>query len=274
MTKTTTLVIYSDHNGAQKLAGLLVERLQRANRPAVLRPYADEALCDGLDAAPDLVVTVGGDGTLLRTVARCPEGAAFLGVNMGNLGYLAAAHARTVEDAYAHVMRALQGEIEPQARMRLRATLVGEGVRSVRVVLNDVTLDNARTSLITFELRADGKFVTEYRSDGLIIATPTGSTAYNLAAGGPILMPGVQAIAVTAICPHNLSNRPVVVDPGTVLTVAPSGRSRGQRAALAFDGQRTECAGDWELRVEAGPPARIYHGADPFEVLRTRLHWC
>lgn len=271
--RTVVLVVYSHHDGAEKLAGSLVEQLQRAGCAAVSRAYANAPLADDLDVVPDLVVTIGGDGTLLRTVTRCPEGPAFLGVNMGNLGYLAASHARTVEDAYAHVQRALQDEIRPQMRMRLRATLRCNDVRAVHVVLNDVTLDNARTSLITFDVCADGQFVTEYRSDGLIIATPTGSTAYNLAAGGPILMPCIQAIVITAICPHNLSNRPVVVDPSTVLTVTPTSRSRGERAALMFDGQRTECSGDWSLRVEAGPPVRIYNDADPFEVLRTRLHW-
>lgn len=267
------LIIHSNHSGAPELASDLAEKLRQVGYEASHQPYADASIAKCLDLALDLVVTVGGDGTLLRTVSHCPAEIPFLGVNMGNLGYLAASHARTVEDAYACIQRALQSEDQPQVRMRLKATLAGDGVRTVRVVLNDVTLDNARTGLIAFEVRANGRPVTEYRSDGLIIATPTGSTAYNLAAGGPILMPNVAAIAVTAICPHNLNNRPVVVDPSTVLDVSPTGRTRSERVAFSFDGQRVECQGDWTLRVEAGPPARIYHDIDSFEVLRTRLHW-
>ena len=267
------LIVYSDHDGAEELSRHLAKRLQKDGHFVEQQAYDDAGVQVALRAVPHLVVTVGGDGTLLRTARYCPPETRLLGVNMGHLGYLAACHARTVEDACACIQRALQNEVQPQTRMRLRATWVSDGVCTERVVLNDVALDSARSCMITFEVRANGKFVTEYRSNGLVIATPTGSTAYNLAAGGPILMPGVQAIVLTAVCPHNLSNRPVVVDPGTVIDVRPTERSRTERAVLSFDGERMECVGDWSLRVEVGPSVQIYHDVDPFEVLRTRLHW-
>lgn len=267
-------IVYSEHAGAKDLAAALAACLSYALTDVAQHPLADVAhLTDDVGGRDDLVVTIGGDGTLLRAAAHCPPNVPLLGVNMGNLGYLTGSRARTVDSALAHVNRAMHGEVRPQERMRLRAT-VSMGLRvEHHVVLNDVVLDAARTSLVTFRVFADEREVTEYRSDGLIIATPTGSTAYNLSAGGPILMPSVRAIVIAAICPHNLNNRPIVLDPGTRLRVVLSANNRAEGARLSFDGAVTGFPHGAVLDVEVGPPALLYHYVDPFEVLRARLGW-
>ena len=267
------LIVYSEVERARELAEVMAARLGERVR-VVQRPLAEIMSIAGFARTScSLVVTVGGDGTLLRTATLCPPNVPILGVNMGHLGYLAASHARTVDYALAHVERALRGETKPLPRMRLKATVSMSQHSKEYLVLNDVVLDAARTSMITFRMFADENEVTEYRSDGLIIATPTGSTAYNLSAGGPILMPCVKAIVVTAICPHNLNNRPIVLNPETRLRVALSASNRAERAKLSFDGVVVGFPSYATLSVEAGPPLLLYHDVDPFEVLRTRLHW-
>jgi NAD+ kinase len=223
----------------------------------------------------DLIVVLGGDGTLL-SVARRVDGldVPILGVNLGGLGFLTAT---TLEALFPTLEAVLRGEYTAEERVVLVASLVRRGVPATeQQALNDVVVaKGALGRLIDLEVRADGQPMTAYRADGLIIATPTGSTAYNLSAAGPILFPTMDAVVLTPICSHTLTNRPIVLPASarlevTLLTEAPD-------VVLSVDGQPGPpvAAGDVVHVRRAG--ARIRLIRDPrksyFEVLRTKLKW-
>ena len=223
----------------------------------------------------DLIVVLGGDGTLL-SVARRVDGldVPILGVNLGGLGFLTAT---TLEALFPTLEAVLRGEYTAEERLVLVASLVRRGDPATeQQALNDVVVaKGALGRLIDLEVRADGQPMTAYRADGLIIATPTGSTAYNLSAAGPILFPTMDAVVLTPICSHTLTNRPIVLPASTrlevtLLTEAPD-------VVLSVDGQPGPpvAAGDVVHIRRAG--ARIRLIRDPrksyFEVLRTKLKW-
>jgi NAD+ kinase len=223
----------------------------------------------------DLIVVLGGDGTLL-SVARLVNGldVPILGVNLGGLGFLTAT---TLEAMYPTLEVVLRGEYTAEERLVLMAALARPGLSGTeQFALNDVVVaKGALGRLIDLEVRADGQPMTAYRADGLIIATPTGSTAYNLSAAGPIIFPATDAVVLTPICSHALTNRPIVLPASvrlevTLLTEAPD-------VVLLVDGQPGPPvrAGDVVHIRRAG--ARIRLIRDPrksyFEVLRTKLKW-
>jgi NAD+ kinase len=222
------------------------------------------------DAPADLVVTVGGDGTLLAT-ARLLGGrpGPLLGVNVGKLGFLATFGAEEVL-AYAR-----GGDVA--AWQALPAPLLAVSVRggAARVALNDVTVSQGvMTRLIHFRLAVDGVHAASYRADGVVIATPLGSTAYSLSLGGPILMPDLRGIVVTPVAPQALANRPIVLSERARLRLVVEGRV--DELALVLDGQeRVELASGDAIDVALGPelvrlaPANY----DPFAVLRQKLRW-
>ena len=188
-----------------------------------------------LDAGLDLIVVLGGDGTLL-SVARTAqsEGIPLLGVNLGSLGFLT----ETALDRLDPVLDAvLAGSCTIEERTMLEVEVLhGERTHGPFVVLNDAVINKAALArMIEMEAAVDGAYLTTYRADGLIVATPTGSTAYSLAAGGPIVYPDMEAIIITPICPHTLTNRSLVV-PGRV-TVEVRIHSGGQDIHLTLDGQ-------------------------------------
>jgi NAD+ kinase len=223
----------------------------------------------------DLIVVLGGDGTLL-SVARAADGLAvpILGVNLGGLGFLAAT---TLEALYPTLEGVLGGEYSAEARIMLAATLArGAATVAGYLAVNDVVIaKGALGRLIDLEVRVDGQLMTEYRADGLILATPTGSTAYNLSAAGPILFPTMDAVVLTPICSHALTNRPIAL-PGTarlevvLLSDTPD-------VVLSVDGQvgLPIVAGD-VVRVGRAQ-ARLHLIRDPqktyFQVLRAKLKW-
>ena len=228
-----------------------------------------------LPSKVDLIVVLGGDGTLL-SVARRVDGldVPILGVNLGGLGFLTAT---TLEALFPTLEAVLRGEYTAEERLVLVASLVRRGTPATdQQALNDVVVaKGALGRLIDLEVRADGQPMTAYRADGLIIATPTGSTAYNLSAAGPILFPTMDAVVLTPICSHTLTNRPIVLPASarlevTLLTEAPD-------VVLSVDGQPGPpvAAGDVVHVRRAG--ARIRLIRDPrksyFEVLRTKLKW-
>ena len=223
----------------------------------------------------DLVIVLGGDGTLLAA-ARAIAGREIplFPVNLGHLGFLTAI---TVDELYPELERALKGEYRVAARRMLRCELH----RDQRVVaeyeaLNDVVLTKASLArMIEVETRVDNHFVCTYRADGLIVATPTGSTAYSLSAGGPIVFPSVSTLVITPICPHMLTNRPVLVPDESVINII-SHAENGQ-AYLTIDGQVGEplLLGDHVIcrRSEKSvhlirPPRMMF-----FDVLREKLSW-
>ena len=231
-----------------------------------------------LVAAVDLLVVLGGDGTLL-SVADCAGAAGtdvpILGVNFGSLGFLTEA---TLPELYPSLESALGGTARIEERMMLRATTMRGGqALPDHLALNDVVITKAaRARMTDLSVFVGDEFVTRVKADGLIVATPTGSTAYNLAAGGPIVQPVVDAIVLTPIAPHMLTNRPIVIPASSVVRVQPMMDERDE-IYVTFDGQagyqleagdevRIRCA---ERRVRLlRPSSRSY-----FEVLRQKLKW-
>jgi NAD+ kinase len=221
-----------------------------------------------------LMIVLGGDGTLLHAASLVADlKVPILGVNLGHLGFLTSC---APADAESAVMRALAGDLAVEERLRLRCEVVrGTGERLVRYACNDaVVSQGALARLIELDALLDDRLITRYRADGLIVATPTGSTAYNLAAGGPIVTPDVKAFVVTPICPHTLTNRPVVVPSAARVTVKLG--LPAEHVVLTIDGQWGTALSDGD-RVEisqAETPLRIYRAAQNyFDVLREKMNW-
>lgn len=224
----------------------------------------------------DAVVVLGGDGTLLRSVQRVTsEDTPVLGVNMGSLGFLTEVTSDEVEGALEALVA---GTYSFSWRSLLGASLEREGrVVSAHEGLNDVTLAKAATvsRIIEFTVSVGDRFVSEFRADGLIVSSPTGSTAYNLAAGGPILHPALDAVVLTPICPHMLSNRPLVIPADAPVRIRV--RSSPSPMHVTVDGQWSrEVAPEDELVVARGSRRLklvTSSARDYFEVLRTKLKW-
>ena len=226
------------------------------------------------DHGPDLVVVLGGDGTMLgvmRAFAAVPV--PVLGVHFGQVGFLASTTARRFQETIEGVL-AGNGFLED--RMRLVAEWEVDGQARRGIALNDVVLQRGtRQGLLTAKLHVDDVWVTNYRADGVVVATPSGSTAYSLSAGGPILEPAVDGLVVTPICSVGLSNRPIVLrsDGELRLTV----QSAGGMINLAVDGQVHHPLREGaEVRLRRHPvpyPIYVMPDLDPYRRLRSRLGW-
>jgi NAD+ kinase len=248
---------------------------------AALMPAADrrEAIDKAtLAAAVDMVVVLGGDGTLLGMadcIGEAGSGIPILGVNFGSLGFLTEV---TLPELYRSLEAALNGRARVEERLMLRATTVRDGRTFARsIALNDAVITKtARSRMIDLSVYVGDEFVTRVKADGLIIATPTGSTAYNLAAGGPIVQPTVDALLLTPIAPHTLTNRPVVIPSTSPVRVQPNMEDRDE-VFLTFDGQQgfQLMAGDEVTVRRADRPLRLIKPSSRsyFEVLRTKLKW-
>jgi NAD+ kinase len=219
----------------------------------------------------DACCVIGGDGTLLGVAGESArEQVPIIGVNRGSLGFLTTFSS---DEARAHFAELLGGAFRLDRRSMLVCS-TGPGVHDL--ALNDVLLkDEINSRLVRLEVFADGELVTDYTCDGLIFSTPTGSTAYNLSAGGPILHPSAAVIAMTPICPHTLSNRSIIFREGVKLRVY--NRSEHSRLLVAADGQRN-------LKVSARSPVEITIAKarlplvqrtdySHFAVVRTKLKW-
>jgi NAD+ kinase len=229
---------------------------------------------DELIEGADLAIAVGGDGTMLgvaRIVAR--HGVPLVGINLGHLGFLTDLAADFAADALPDF---LDGKFTEEKRILLEAEIIRDGQSIFRsVALNDVVVSRgAMGTMIEFAVEVNGEFVYSARADGLIIATPTGSTAYALSSGGPILQPGLPAISLVPISPHMLSNRPIAISSDSEVRVK---ILRGQNARVNFDVQSYfDPATDDVVSVRAHPkPLRLLHplGYSYFAMLRTKLHW-
>jgi NAD+ kinase len=228
-----------------------------------------------LAAAADALVVLGGDGTLLAASRLLARPIPVLGVNFGSLGFLTEI---TLGELTATLEGVLGGRYAHEERRLLRATVSRAGHEAVVTdVLNDVVVTTAGPSrVIELEVRIDGLFVSSFRADGVIVSSPTGSTAYNLAAGGPILHPLLPAIVLTPICPHMLTTRPLVV--GDEARIEVSLRSaRLVEVYAALDGQETFTLAEGDGVVVSGSPGRLRlvkaPGRDYYEVLRSKLRW-
>ena len=246
----------------------------------LMPPAADRAIASkvALAAGVDLVLVLGGDGTLLSMadcIGEAGSGTPILGVNFGSLGFLTEI---TLPELYPSLEAALEGRAHIERRMMLRSTTVRDGKTFEQLIaLNDAVITKAaRSRMIDLSVSVGDQFVTRVKADGLIIATPTGSTAYNLAAGGPIVQPNMDAIILTPIAPHTLTNRPVVIPATSAVRVQPNMEPRDE-VFVTFDGQagfRLQAGDEITVgRAETSlrlirPSTRSY-----FEVLRTKLKW-
>ena len=227
----------------------------------------------------DLIVVLGGDGTLLGIARLVGERETpILGINLGGLGFLTEI---TTEEAQATLARVLAGDYEVDRRITLEATVEAHaaGARTVDResfrALNDVVINKrALGRMLELEVVASGERFCSYRADGLIISTPTGSTAYALSAGGPIVFPTLDVVVLAPICPHTLSNRPVVLPDSFEIEVRVKTDDNG--AMLTVDGQQTaRIASNDTLRVRRGKsPVVLVRSSHPyFEIWRNKLRW-
>lgn len=222
----------------------------------------------------DLLITFGGDGTLLSVARSAPRGVPVLGVNMGTLGFLTEVR---VEEFPAVLESVLAGNYSSEERVTFDVEVEGQqrDKRTYRV-LNDATINkSALARIIEMRVTVSGQFVSTFRADGLIVSTPTGSTAYNLSAGGPIVYPTMGAIIITPICPHMLSNRPIVL-PDT-LDVEIGIVTRNQEIFLTLDGQEglPVSEGDRISVRKSKETVKVVQSPNKnyFDVLRSKLKW-
>ena len=222
-----------------------------------------------------LLLVLGGDGTLLAAArVAAPLGIPILPINMGSLGFLTSFK---IEEMYPALEEILAGRFSSSERVMLDVVLERNGTIVERqAVVNEACINKgALARMIDLKLTIDGDFVCRYRADGLVVATPTGSTAYSLSAGGPIVHPSVESWVITPICPHTLSDRPVVVRDSSLINVRLSGDS--ESVFLTLDGQTgIPMEADDQVHMKRAPerlkliqpPKKSY-----FEILRSKLKW-
>jgi len=223
----------------------------------------------------ELLLVLGGDGTMLGAARdAAPRGVPILPINMGSLGFLTSF---TAEELYPALEDTLGGRAAIEERVLLLVERVHDGnILTQQRVLNDSVVHKGTLArMIELELFIDGGFVCRYRADGLIVATPTGSTAYSMSAGGPIVHPKVESILITPICPHTLSDRPVVVPDASVIELRLS--ATADSMFLTMDGQTgvPMQVGDHVRITRAAERLKLIHPANKsyFEILRNKLKW-
>ena len=235
-----------------------------------LRPLLDQE-------RPDALITFGGDGTLLRG-ARLLHGreVPILGVNLGRVGFLTTATRDQIAEAFEAL---LTGRYVLERRLALHATIISDegGVRTEQLALNDVTVHKSGVArVVRIRLSVDGEELGPYSADGVVIASPTGSTAYSLSAGGPIVAPGVEAMIITPVCAHTLAVRPVVVPPDSTICIEPL--SPGVDDLLvSYDGQLGTTLADGDsVYIRRAPTSvlMVRLGSDGyFTRMRQKLNW-
>ena len=238
---------------------------------------------DGLEVMPraqmaseklDLVIVLGGDGTLLSAAhVTAAIDVPLLGVNLGHLGFLTEV---PPESLYTMLEAIAQGDAKVESRCLMQCDLLrGDDVRSSYLVFNDAVVNKtALARLNTYDLYIDKALVASYRADGMIVATPTGSTAYSLSAGGPVLMPTVRAFVITPVSPHSLTHRPLVVPDSVEIEIFL--RSAEEVAYLSLDGQPGLDLSDGDrvrCRRSEHEVNLFRTGSDFFQILRSKLKW-
>jgi NAD+ kinase len=230
---------------------------------------------DQVAAASDLLLVLGGDGTLLAAArVAAPRGIPILPINMGSLGFLTSF---MLEELYPALEDILAGRLTISERVMLHAELErSDKILDKQTVLNEVVINKgALARMIELELSIDQDFVCRYRADGLIVASPTGSTAYSLSAGGPIVHPSVESFIITPICPHTLSDRPVVIGDTSIIEVKLTAGT--ESVFLTLDGQkgiplqatdRVRVSRAQQLLKLIQTPNKSY-----FKILRNKLKW-
>jgi len=230
-----------------------------------------------LPSLVDMIIVLGGDGTLLsaaRLVADSRKNVPIFGVNLGSLGFMAEV---SLEELYGNLEKALAGRLRADERMMLFASVIRKGKTiAEHTVLNDAVVSKGTFArMVSLMVSVGDDHLTSIRADGLILATPTGSTAYSLSAGGPIIHPALHCFVVTPICPHTLSNRPIVIPDSSMVRVKLLSRSEG--ASLSFDGQVVAALRQNDIVEVKKAKYRVRLIKHPtknyYEILRTKLKW-
>ena len=285
-TKRTMLVVaHVGRAAALRSARLVVDRLTAAGITVrILEPEAADLRCAGADVVPatpdaaqdaEMVIVLGGDGTLLRAAEMArPAGAPLLGVNLGHIGFLAEAEP---DDLAGAVGQVVEHRYTVEERMTIEVTVRQDGaVTASTWALNEASVEKvARERMIEVVTEIDGRPLSRWACDGVVCATPTGSTAYAFSAGGPIVHPRLEAFLVTPICPHTLSLRPLVVPDASLVEITLRGGD--SEVYLTLDGQVGQ-----PLRTK--DRVRVRRSRTPvlmvrsrsrsyYEVLRRKLHW-
>jgi NAD+ kinase len=276
-------IIAKDIPAAQKAVKKLMAWLSsRGDKVFIDKQTAASMKARGYDRAEipslvDMLIILGGDGTLLsaaRHVADAHAEVPILGVNLGSLGFMAEV---SLDELYDNLEKAIAGKLETEDRMMLTTSVLRDGRRVARYrVLNDAVINKgALARMMELKVSVNGGHLTTLRSDGLIVATPTGSTAYSLSAGGPIIYPTIHCFVVTPICPHTLSNRPIALPDTVVVTVCLT--SQSEDVSLTLDGQigfSLERNDIVEIKRSRFKMRLIKHPAKSYyEILRTKLKW-
>jgi NAD+ kinase len=258
----------------ERLRDLRVEvRMNQAGAAALQHPElatSDSALVEGTD----LLIVLGGDGSILSAARLSAGRVPILGVNMGGLGFLAEVMLDELPDA---ARAAISGQGQIDERTMLEAEVVNDsGKRLRRLALNDIVVTKTGVArVVTITTSVNDELLSTYPADGVIVSTPTGSTAYSLSAGGPIVHPHVDVIVVTPICPHTLTARPVVVSGTAAVTVQPIAGVEDVR--LTVDGQESFplAVGERVVVRRAATRARLVRLKPPsfYSILRTKLAW-
>jgi NAD+ kinase len=228
-----------------------------------------------ISASFDLIVVLGGDGTLLSVIRQVGEKEIpILGVNLGGLGFLTEI---TRDELLPVLENVLNGDFRTHDRVALSASVIRQGDQvSTFRVLNDAVINKGALARIVYlETTINGEYVTTFRADGLILSTPTGSTAYSLSAGGPIVYPSLKTIIITPICPHTLTNRPIIIPDNVV--VRTTLKSESEEVFLTLDGQVGFPLVRGDTVEVKKAPGKVLLIESPnkgyFEVLRTKLRW-
>lgn len=264
-----------EHLRAKEIEIYLEESMEKVLSPTLLESRLTPMKREEIPSHVEMVIVLGGDGTLL-SVARLVGNykVPILGVNLGGLGFLTEI---TLKEFDQVLERVIQGDFIIDERVALQAAILRRGERLAEfTVLNDAVINKgALARIIDLETSVNGEYLTTFKSDGLILSTPTGSTAYNLSAGGPIIYPSLHCIIITPICPHTLTNRPIVVPDDVTIRVIL--KSTQQEVLLTLDGQQgfmlefedvveVRKSGTSILLIKS--PYRHY-----FELLREKLKW-
>jgi len=232
---------------------------------------------NSISAGMDMVIVLGGDGTLLHIAeSAARHGIPVLGINLGNLGFLTEL---AEDETFAALSHIFSHDVIIENRLMLKTRLItGDHQSGYHYALNDVVINkNVLDRLLKLSTTAGNEFITTYRADGLIFSTSTGSTAYNLSAGGPLVYPGLATITVTPICPFMLSSRPIILPPDKIIRTRFKADQGAKHAKVIVDGQAVwEMADGDILEIEAAEhPLQLIASTarDYFTVLRNKLHW-
>ena len=252
-------------NVEKKLASVLSDQGYRLSVHGI-------KVCNRIPEDTQIAISVGGDGTFLRT-ARWIEGKEIpiLGINTGHLGFLTENSAENIEDIVAII---LSGNPEIEKRLVLKVECAGLAPSEWPYALNEVTLLKGNASMIDINVEIDGFYLASYRADGLIISTPTGSTAYNLSVGGPILAPTLDSMVLSPIAPHTLTLRPVVI--GGNSEVLAKAESRAQDFRLSIDGRSVSLPCGIPIKIKKAPHKVLTirkPGENFASTLREKLLW-